>query len=224
MGHHRIKAVCALVLALPLLSSSAASADAPPDNAPSAAKPMELGYGFRIRLVGSPTQILRLKRWIDRIAEVPKGNETLWTISRSQHTLTIYHSHHAVISSGRAGAPMTANLYNGRGENVDIKFNAEIPDRGSHWVFDAHRNRIEYTAVQNLYHEFAHALHMMTGTWRYADSEGTAIIEENEFRRQLARAQNREYSARRSIAGEPICPGPEAGDAAERYPGQDLIC
>jgi len=182
---------------------------------------MELGYGFQITLVGPPQQILKLKRWIDRIAEVPKGNETLWAISRTRHSLTIYHSHHAVISSGRAGAPMTHNLYNGRGDNVEIKFNANIPDRGSHWVYGPHRRKIEYTAIQNLYHEFAHALHMMSGNWPYADSEGSAIREENVFRRQLARAQNREFQPRVSVSGLPICP--ESANT-ETYEGQELIC
>ena len=45
---------------------------------------------------------------------------------------------------------------------------------------------IEYTAIQNLYHELAHAKHMMAGTWRYFDSERQAIEEENIFRRELA--------------------------------------
>jgi len=207
-----------------LISGSASMAEVPRSHPPETARTMELGYGFSIKLVGTPQQILKLKRWIDRIAEVPKGNETLWAISRTPHTLTIYHSHHAIISSGRAGAPMTSNLYNGRGENVEIKFNANIPDRGSHWVYGEHRQRIEYTAVQNLYHEFAHALHMMSGRWRYADSEGSAIREENIFRRQLAHSENREFRPRTSIYGRPICPGGEGEDEIDTYEGQELIC
>ena len=45
---------------------------------------------------------------------------------------------------------------------------------------------IEYTAIQNLYHKLAHAMHMMNGTWRYFVSESQAIEVENVFRRQLA--------------------------------------
>lgn len=207
-----------------LLSGGVSAATDTAAESPETVRPMELGYGFSIKLVGTPRQIFRLRRWIDQIAEVPKGNETLWAISRSPHTLTIYHSHFAVISSGRAGAPMTSNLYNGRGENVEIKFNANIPDGGSHWVFGEHRRHIEYTAVQNLYHEFAHALHMMTGRWHYADSEGSAIKEENVFRRQLARLKHVEFRPRTSIQGGPICPGKDKNNDVEAYEGLELIC
>jgi hypothetical protein len=33
---------------------------------------------------------------------------------------------------------------------------------------------IEYTAIQNLYHELAHAMHMMKGSWCYFASEKQA--------------------------------------------------
>ena len=52
-------------------------------------------------------------------------------------------------------------------------------------MFDAQQQRIEFTAVQNLFHELAHARHFTNGTWEYADSEGQAIEEENIFRAQL---------------------------------------
>jgi len=183
---------------------------------------IELHYGFRTTLVGNSRQILALSRWINHIARTPVGRETLWTISRSGHDLTIYHSRHAVLSSGRAGASMTRNLFNGKGEDVYIKFNADIPDQGSHWVFDGRRNLIEYTAAQNLYHELVHARQMMTGTWRYFDSEGSAIRQENVFRHQLAELENRRYAPRASVAGVPICPDPAS--RAITYRGQELIC
>lgn len=225
MTNFRVRRGLVFVAALLSLTGPVSSFGQEPfDKVSPTAAPIELGYGFKIKLVGTPQQILRLKRWIDEISRVPKGNETLWAISRTQHTLTIFHSHHAVISSGRAGALMTANLYNGRGEDVEIKFNAEIPDHGSHWVFDRHRNPIEYTAVQNLYHEFAHAMHMMTGTWQYSNSEGSAIREENIFRRELARSEDREFIPRGSIHGRPICPGSDATKRVEAYEGLNLIC
>jgi hypothetical protein len=49
---------------------------------------------------------------------------------------------------------------------------------------------LEYTAIQNLYHELAHAMHMTKGSWRYFASEKQAIEEENIFRRDLALMQN----------------------------------
>lgn len=50
-------------------------------------------------------------------------------------------------------------------------------------VFNGRRELIQYTAVENLFHELAHARHKMNGTWRYFDSEKQAIEEENVFRR-----------------------------------------
>ena len=85
---------------------------------------------------------------------------------------------------------MSANLTNGKGESVTILFSAHIQDSGSHMVYNAQRMLIEYTAIQNLYHELAHAMHMMKGSWRYFASEKQAIEEENIFRRDLASIQN----------------------------------
>jgi hypothetical protein len=73
------------------------------------------------------------------------------------------------------------------GAGVDIIFDTRIGDRGSHMVYNSKNKLIEYTAVQNLYHELAHAMHMMNGSWCYFASERQAIEEENIFRRQLAR-------------------------------------
>lgn len=221
MAKSRAKAVFTSILVGSLLCGPVSMAEKAPSRDPtpmeSPLQSLSLEYGFRVHLVGTPRQVLTFKRWIDRIAEVPKGAETLWAISRSRHTLTIYHSDFAVVSSGRTGAPITDNLFNGRGEDVVIKFNSNIPEDGSHWVFDKHNNRIEYTAVQNLYHEFAHAMHMMTGTWKPGNSEGGAIREENIFRRELSVMENRAYAARGSIMGRPIC-------TVGAYKGQELIC
>jgi hypothetical protein len=81
---------------------------------------------------------------------------------------------------------MTMDLINGVGAGVDIIFDTRIGDRGSHLVYNAQNELIEYTAVQNLYHELAHAMHMMNGSWCYFASERQAIQEENIFRSQLA--------------------------------------
>ena len=142
-----------------------------------------------IRLEGTPLRIQRMVRWLNQIAAVPKGLSTLKSISQSGHQLVIQHAEHALLSAGRTLAPMSVNLINGKGENVTIRFNADIPDQGSHKVYDGKGNLIAYTAVQNLFHELAHAMHMMKGTWRYFDSEKQAIEEENHFRRQLAQME-----------------------------------
>ena len=150
----------------------------------------EKDFGGNIFLEGNHQQIACFEDWLDRIAEVPKGYQTLEAISESGHELTIRHSKYAVISAGRTLAPMSANLTNSKGESVTILFSAHIQYSGSHMVYNAQRMLIEYTAIQNLYHELAHAMHMMKGSWRYFASEKQAIEEENIFRRDLGLLQN----------------------------------
>lgn len=183
---------------------------------------IEIYYGYRINLRGDGEAVMRFKRLMDIIAQVPFGAQTLWAISQSNHRLLIRHSHYAVVSSGRTSAPMTRNLTNGVGEDVEIKFNAYIPDQGSHRVYGEHRQYVEFTAVQNLFHELAHAKHKMTGQWPYASSEYAAIKDENIFRRELAARQKRPYFKRTNLHGESICP--KAGQATDTKWGQDLIC
>jgi hypothetical protein len=107
----------------------------------------------------------------------------LEAILNSGNQLTIRHSAWALVASGRTQAPTSDRLTNGRGADVEILFEARIPEQGSHWVFDATHRRIEFTAVQNLFHELAHAKHLTRRTWRYLDSEAQAIEEDN-LRRQ----------------------------------------
>lgn len=179
-------------------------------------------YGLNISLQGTPPQIKKMRRWMAQIVGVPKGLATLQHIEASGHKLMIFHSRHAMISSGRASAPLSANLTNGRSESVDIYFNFNIPDDGSHRVFDTRRSPIEYTAIQNLYHELAHAMHMMNGTWRYAKSELQAIEEENIFRHQLARLNQSPFFERVYVSGIPICP--EFPDRPDESWQQKIIC
>ncbi len=179
-------------------------------------------YGHNISLQGSKKQVTKMRRWFEEIAAVPKGYETLVEIQKSGHKLMIFHSPRSMISSGKASAPLSSNLTNGRGESVDIYFNFDIPDAGSHRVFDTSRSPIEYTAIQNLYHELAHAMHMMSGTWRYAKSERQAIEEENIFRRELAEQKRLPFRERVYVSGMPICPeSPKLSDISWQ---QNIIC
>jgi hypothetical protein len=159
------------------------------------------GFGSNIVIVGTPEQTIRITRWLDQISLVPKGYDTLRSISNSAHELVIQHSDHALASAGRTRAAMTMNLINGNGDDVHIIFDARIDDSGSHMVYNARRELIEYTATQNLFHELAHAMHMMNGTWRYFASEAQAIEEENIFRRQMAEMQGRPATQRYRVAG-----------------------
>ena len=179
-------------------------------------------YGHNISLHASKKQVIKMRRWLQEIASIPKGLETLQAIDQSGHKLIIKHSFYSIVSSGKASAPMSSALIDGRGESVDIFFNFDIPDAGSHLVFDTHRQPIEYTAVQNLYHELAHAMHMMQGTWRYAHSERQAILEENEFRRQQAKTDNAGSTLRFFVSGGPICP--EFPERIDHSWQQGIIC
>lgn len=183
---------------------------------------IDRAYGKNISLHGTPEQIKNLRKWIDQIATIPKGLDTLIQIQRSGHKLFIFHSVYSMVSSGRTSAPASDNLINGSGESVDIHFNAAIPDQGSHRVLDTSRQPIEYTAAQNLYHELAHALHMMKGTWLYFKSEQQAIQEENIFREQLANIQQLPFHERVYISGLPICP--ENNQLMDTSWNQQLIC
>lgn len=80
--------------------------------------------------------------------------------------------------------------------------------------------------IQNLYHELAHAMHMMKGTWRYFKSEKQAIEEENRFRRDLARMQGRSAKLRFRKSGVMISEFEKAaGGAAVSLPvtGMDWV-
>ncbi len=133
-------------------------------------------------LVGTKKQKQRLKRWLNDISVIPKGYITLQAIEKTGHTLTIKHSDAARLSSGRTIAPMTQKITNGTGDDITIIFDADMDDIGTHRVFGVANELIEFNAQQNLYHELAHAMHLMQGTWRYFASEKQAIEEENEFR------------------------------------------
>jgi hypothetical protein len=63
-------------------------------------------------------------------------------------------------------------------------------------VYNARGELIDFTAAQNLYHEMAHAMHMMKGSWCHFASEDQAIREENIFRRELALMQNTSVTER----------------------------
>lgn len=131
-------------------------------------------------------QAVKLFSWLDQISLTKIGRNTLNAIEQSGHKLTIMHSQSALKSAGVTGAPMSSNLTNGVGESVYIKFYLDMEKSGSNCVLGDSGDYIEYTAIQNLFHELSHARHKMNGTWLYFDSEGQAIREENIFRESWA--------------------------------------
>lgn len=157
-----------------------------------------------ITLVGTNEKIDRLLAWLEAINNVDKGRDSLLAIMQSNHQLTIQHSVDARLSAGRTIAPLTEDLINKKGASVVIIFDADMPDEGSYRVYNENFELIEFTAVQNLYHELAHAMHQMQGTWRYFASEDQAIEEENIFREQLALQHKKAIALRFGKDGEAI--------------------
>lgn len=126
----------------------------------------------------------RFESWLTEIKKYPKGQETIEAIEKCDNAVTIKHASYARNSAGRASTFLSSNLTNGVGMPADILMDGTIPAKGSHVTFDQFGNDLEFTAVQNLFHELSHARHYACGTWRYFDSEGQAIEDENIFRTQ----------------------------------------
>ncbi|MCW8879447.1 MAG: type III secretion system effector protein [Kangiellaceae bacterium] len=157
----------------------------------------EFKYSKNIKIrVSDFSQAVKLFHWLDLIKLTEIGTETINAIETSGHQLTILHSSSALLSAGVTGAPLSSNLTNGVGEDVYIKFYLDMDDHGTNCVLAMDgKQYIEYTAIQNLFHELSHARHKMKGTWLYFDSEGQAIREENIFRMAWA-----EYKAKGKVA------------------------
>jgi len=83
-------------------------------------------------------------------------------------------------------------------------------------VYNGERELIIYTAVENLFHELAHARHKMNGTWRYFYSEEQSIEEENIFRRELAVLNGSLATERVWKTGVPIESVVDSSDYAPR--------
>lgn len=94
----------------------------------------------------------RLSAGLDEIVTVPIGERTLEAILESGNQLTIRHWQWALQAAGRTLALLSDKLSNGQGSDVEILFDARIPEQGSHAAFDSQRNSMEFTALQNLSH------------------------------------------------------------------------
>ncbi len=158
--------------------------------------------GFFIPITFQFSQAVKIFRWLDQINLTESGKSTLRAISQSGHQLTIYHSDAALISAGLTSAPLSSNLTNGKGENVEIKFYLKMGKEGTNCVLGEKNQYIEYTAIQNLFHELAHARHKMNGTWLYFASEKQAILDENQFRIDWAKYRSHSKAEQRNEYAE----------------------
>lgn len=153
-------------------------------------------------IVGDFGQAVKIFHWLDLISLTDMGRKTLSEINATNHQLTIYHSEAALLSAGVTSAPLSSNLTNGKGESVEIKFYLDMEKEGTNCVLGEEGHYIKYTAIQNLFHELAHAKHKMRGTWLYFASEKQAIVEENKFRNDWAKYRSLQSVAQRSEYSE----------------------
>ena len=142
---------------------------------------------YAIFLEGNYQQIRKINNWLDEIYTIESGRRTINKLFDSGNKVIIRHSEWALHASGRTSAPMSSHLTDGLGEDALVLIDTRMPDSGSHQVFNSKRSLIEFNALHNLFHELVHAKHYTNGSWRYFDSEGQAIEEENIFRLQLAK-------------------------------------
>lgn len=147
-------------------------------------------------------QAVKIFHWLDQISLTETGRKTLAEINATNHLLTIYHSDAALLSAGVTSAPLSSNLTNGKGESVEIKFYLDMEKEGTNCVLGEKGHYIKYSAIENLFHELAHAKHKMRGTWLYFASEKQAIIEENKFRNDWANYRSLQKAAQRSEYSE----------------------
>ncbi len=152
--------------------------------------------------VESFEQAVRVFRWLDLIKLTEIGRTTLEAINDSGNRLLIYHHDTALYSAGLTGARLSKNLVNGVGEDAFIKFYLDMEMEGTNCVRGEKGGFIEFTALQNLFHELSHARHKMNGTWLYFDSEGQAIREENIFRQHWAEYRSTHYYLRNDMIDE----------------------
>ncbi len=139
-------------------------------------------YG-RIYFCGEDQHFENFQKWMIEVLDSNVGSLTMELIEKSPNRLLIRHSSFAVSSGGKTLAPLSSKLTNGIGDDIVIEMNFEMPDSGSHLVPEKGSDElIAFTAAQNLMHELSHAQHKMNGTWAMMDSEGQAIVDENQFR------------------------------------------
>lgn len=159
-------------------------------------------YGQSFVYSGDAAFYLRALDLLQEVESYEVGREMIAAIESHDNQVEIIHAPFYRSSAGVTGAPMTQNLTNGVGEDVYIKMDFTIPDHGSHVVYNANGKEIEFTALQNFFHELSHARHKSGGTWRYFDSEGQAIEDENELRREQASRAGVEPLLRSGMDGE----------------------
>jgi hypothetical protein len=135
---------------------------------------------------GSEKQLDRVVEMINNIRTYEIGSETLNAIEESNRRVLIMHKASSISSAGKTLAPAVSALSNGKGADVVIQMNFNMPEQGTHLVAGLTKKLIPFTALQNFFHELSHARHKMNGTFWMSAGEKQAIKDENIFREQEA--------------------------------------
>lgn len=138
-----------------------------------------------LHICGTDSQKIIIQDLIAKVREYSFGEETWTSIAFSGKNLMIGHLASAISTAGKTLAPLTTALQDGRGASCVILFNFNIPESGSHRVGGKNQEWVEFTKLQNFFHELMHAKDQMNGTWQAHRAEQQAIEGENIFRMEL---------------------------------------
>jgi len=141
----------------------------------------------------------RIDTWLKKIARTPSGYHMLLRIANARHPIYLVHSSDSLRSAGKSLSPATTALMDGRGVWARIEFAFDMPETGSHLLYDCQGNQIEWPAIVNFYHELSHAAHAVWGTTEVR-MERQAMRDENQFREELAAIDD-------TVSSDLRCPG-----------------
>lgn len=155
-------------------------------------------YGHKIAIKGPEQYLMKMIMWLNEVQKIPIGDKTFQTIAECENEILIYHDENAILGAGFTGAQKTTfDIFRpGVGADSYIRFDFRIPNTGSHRVSTGD-SLIEYTAVQNVFHELVHAKHKNCGSFSRTNGEAQAIYEENIFRKQQAKILNVPFTKKR---------------------------
>jgi hypothetical protein len=152
----------------------------------------------------SQTQLARVHEWLTEVAKTKIGNETLEKIESCGNTVYLRHKPESLAAGGTTEIELSRKMRNGEGVDAHIAMHLGIPDSGSHVVYDINHNEISFNALENFFHELAHARHAACGTLNIFNTEGQAIADENRFRLERANALGVPAQKRAFVEGKQI--------------------
>lgn len=156
-----------------------------------AASNVQFKYRENVIINAPPAQQQRIMGLLKTAEASIVGRSLLAQIYASSHILTIEHSEYALNSAGKTLLSLSRNLDNGVGVDALLKMNFDLPDTGSHEVYECNGGRTSFTAAMNFIHELRHARDGMTGQFIGHLFEKHAVETENLYRQELSISERR---------------------------------